>query len=94
MSDFYGFLKLKKAKLHFWGVKIEDGDLMAIWRGLVGESDGDNFNGFVVEVVIKGKEANVDLDIVVHEGVLLLVYWTLSCQMTILVTGDVNDLHY
>ena len=45
---------------------------MAIWRGLVGESDGDNFNGFVVEVVMKGEEANVDLDIVMQEGVLLL----------------------
>ena len=45
---------------------------MAIWRALVGESDDDeeDFHGFTLEKMTKGEESDVDLDIVVHGGIL------------------------
>ena len=45
---------------------------MAIWRALVGESDDDeeDFHGFTLEDMTKGEESDVDLDIMVHGGIL------------------------
>ena len=53
---------------------MEDEDLMAIWKALVGESDDDeeDFHGFTLEEMTKGEESDVDLDIVVHGGILEL----------------------
>ena len=51
---------------------MEDEDPMVIWRALVGESDDDeeDFHGFTLEEMTKGEESGVDLDIVVHGGIL------------------------
>ena len=70
----------QSSRIHFFLVK------MVIWRAFIGESDdnAEDFHGFTLEEVTKGKEPDADLDIVVRGGI--LESDKMSCSRTIPVT--------